>query len=72
MQPGTTCWIYHVTFTSRRMKREISSILSIPLGSAESLYISSEKKPVRRKKNLIKMRTRKGMTMVFPISIPLW
>ena len=68
-----TCGICHVTFISRRMKREISSIPSIPLGSAESLYSSSEKSnPVRRKKNMIKMRTRKRMMMVFPISIPLW
>ena len=32
------------------MKREISSILSIPLGSAESLYISSEKQPSEKEK----------------------
>ena len=36
MQPGTTCWIYHVTFTSRRMKREILSIPSIPLANVDS------------------------------------
>ena len=62
-----------MTFTSRRMKRVILSIPSIPLDSADSLYNSSEKSnPMRKRRNLIRMRIKKRMMKDFPMSILLW